>query len=140
MEHDHSYPHPQVQDDNPKCEDPEAPEEEPNQPNPLCTPSPVPQPAPRMPSPPAVNIPARPQHECRVPLRPGNVYGEQRHPIKQLQDIESASQWRQTVGEAFRPPQLDTLDHIPGGFPDTSAMASEEDVQKMCKEEGANLV
>ena len=38
------------------------------------------------------------------------------------------------------PQQTDTPDHIPGGFPDTSAMPSEEDVQKMCKEGGANLV
>ena len=35
---------------------------------------------------------------------------------------------------------MDTLDHIPSGFPDTSAMPSEEDVQKMCEEGGANLV
>ena len=44
------------------------------------------------------------------------------------------------VGEASRPQQMDTLDHIPSGFPHTSAMPSEEDVQKMCKEGGANLV
>ena len=44
------------------------------------------------------------------------------------------------VGEASRPQQMDTLDHIPGGFPNTSAMPSEEDVQKMCEEGGANLV
>ena len=35
---------------------------------------------------------------------------------------------------------MDTLDHIPSGFPDTSATPSEEDVQKMCEEGGANLV
>ena len=35
---------------------------------------------------------------------------------------------------------MDTLDHIPCGFPDTSATPSEEDVQKMCEEGGANLV
>ena len=35
---------------------------------------------------------------------------------------------------------MDTLEQIPGGFPDTSATPSEEDVQKMCKEGGANLV
>jgi len=87
-----------------------------------------------------VNIPARPQRERRVPLRPGNVYGERRHPVEQLRDIESASRWRETVGEAPRPPQPDTPDHIPGGFPDTSATPSEEDVQKMCEEGGANLV
>ena len=44
------------------------------------------------------------------------------------------------MGEAPRPPQLDTPDHVPGGFPNTSAMPSEEDVQKMCEEGGANLV
>ena len=87
-----------------------------------------------------MNIPACPQCECRVPLCPGNVYGEQRHPIEQLQDIESASRWRETVGQASRPPQPDTPDHVPGGFPDTSATPSEEDVQKMCEEGGANLV
>jgi len=87
-----------------------------------------------------VNIPACPQREHRVPLRPGNVYGERRHPVEQLWDIESASRWRETVGEAPRPPQPDTPDHIPGGFPNTSATPSEEDVQKMCKEGGENLV
>jgi len=87
-----------------------------------------------------VNIPARPQCECRAPLHPSNVYGEWQHPIEQLRDIESASRWRQTVGEAPRPPQPDTPDHVPGGFPDTSATPSEEDVQKMCQEGGANLV
>jgi len=115
VEHNHGYPHPQVQDDDPKREELEAPEEEPNQINPPCTPSPVPPPAPRTPSParnppplapqrpgraerhqnaprpPAVNIPACPQRERRAPLRPGNMYGERRHPVEQLRDIESAS-------------------------------------------------
>ena len=44
------------------------------------------------------------------------------------------------VGEASRPQQTDTPDHTPGGFPDTSATPSEEDVQKMCEEGGVNLV
>ena len=35
---------------------------------------------------------------------------------------------------------MDTPGHIPGCFPNTSTMPSEEDVQKMCKEEGVNLV
>jgi len=56
VEHDHGYPHPQAQDDNPRREEPQAPEEEPIQPNPPCTPSPVPPPALRMPSP-ARNLP-----------------------------------------------------------------------------------
>ena len=158
VEHDHGYPHPQAQDDDPKHEESQAPEEEPSQINPPRTPSPdVPPPAPRMPSlvrnppplapqcpgraercqnaphPPMVNLPQCPQCDHRAPLRPGNVYGERRHPVDQLWDIERASQWQQTVGEASRPQQTDTPDHIPGGFPNTSATPSEEDVQKMCK-------
>ncbi|KIM56666.1 hypothetical protein SCLCIDRAFT_132037 [Scleroderma citrinum Foug A] len=146
VDHDHGYPRHQAQDDDPKHEEPQAPEEEPREPNPPRTPSPdVPPPAPRMPSPnvprpPMVNLPQRPQRDRRAPLHPGNMYGEHRHPVEQLRDIESASCWRQTVGEASRPPQTDTPEQIPGGFPDTSAMPSEEDVQKMCEEGGANLV
>ena len=87
-----------------------------------------------------VNLPNRPQREHRVPVRPGNVYGERQHPVEQLRDIENTSRWRQTVGEASRPPQPDSPDNIPGGFPDTSATPSEDDVQKMCEEGGANLV
>ena len=75
-----------------------------------------------------------------MPVRPGNIYGERQHPVKQLQDIENTSRWRQTVGEASRPPQPDSPDNIPGGFPNTSATPSEDDVQKMCEEGGANLV
>ena len=87
-----------------------------------------------------VNLPQCPQRDHRAPLRPRNVYGERRHPVEQLWDIKSASRWRQTVGEASRPPQTDTPEQIPGGFPNTSATPSEEDVRKMCEEGGANLV
>ena len=114
-EHDHGFLHCPVQGDNQKREaTTPAPEEEPRQ-TPPRTPSPdVPAPAPRTPSParnlpplalecpgradrrqnaqrPMVNLPARPQRECRAPVHPGNVYGEQRHPVEQLRDIESAS-------------------------------------------------
>ncbi|KIM67821.1 hypothetical protein SCLCIDRAFT_106995 [Scleroderma citrinum Foug A] len=123
VDHDHGYPRHQAQDDDPKCEELQAPKEEPKEPNPPRTPS-----------------SDCPQHDCRAPLCPGNVDGERQHPVEQLWDIESASRWRQTVGEASRPPQTDTPDHIPGGFPNTSATPSEEDVQKMCEEGGANLV
>ena len=87
-----------------------------------------------------VNLPQHPQRDSRAPLHPRNVYGECQHPVDQLQDIESAFRWWQTVGEASRPQQMDTPDHIPSGFPNTSATPSEEDVQKMCEEGGANLV
>ena len=57
VDHDHGYPRHQAQDDNPKCEEPQAPEEEPREQNPPRTPSPdVPPLAPRTPSP-ARNLP-----------------------------------------------------------------------------------
>ena len=164
IDHDHGYPKHPAKDDNPKQEAPNAPEDELHQQQtPPHTPSPVPPPAPRMPSParnppplapphpgraeccqnaqrPLVNLPNHPQRERRVPVRPGNVYGERQHPIEQLQDIENTSRWQQTVGEASQPPRLDSPDNILGGFPDTSAMPFEDDVQKICEEGGANLV
>ena len=39
VDHDHGYPRPHTQDDDPKREESQAPEEEPNQPNPPRTPS-----------------------------------------------------------------------------------------------------
>ena len=164
MDHDHGYPKRPAKDDDPKQEAPEAPEDElHHQQTPPCTPPPVPPPAPRTPSParnppplappcpgraehrqnaqrPMVNLPNCPQRERRVPVRPGNVYGERQYPVEQLQDIKNTSRWRQTVGEASQPPRPDSPDNILGGFPDTSAMPSEDDVQKMCEEGGANLV
>ena len=129
MDHDHGYPKHPAEDDDPKQEAPEAPEDELHQQQtpPPRTPSPVPQPALRTPSPvrnppppappcpgqaehrqnmqrPLVNLPNRPQRERRVPVRPGNVYGERQHPIEQLRDIENTSRWQQTVGEASQPP------------------------------------
>ena len=102
VDHDHGYPCPQAQDDDLKREEPQAPEDEPKEQYPPRTPSPnVPPLAPRTPSParnppplalqrpgqaeccqnaphpPIVNLPQRPQHDRRAPLRPGNVYGEQ---------------------------------------------------------------
>ena len=163
VEHDYGFLHRPAQGNDQKCEATTlAPEEEPQQ-TPPHTPSPdVPALARNQPMPPStlqhpgpalhrqnaqrpvVNPPACPQHERRAPVHPGNVYGEWQHPIEQLRDIESASHWQRTVGEASRPPlqqqQLDSPDHVPGGFPDTSATPSEEDVEKMCEEGGANLV
>jgi len=136
VEHNHGYPHLQLQDDDPKHEEPEASDPPPSA---LQCPGQA-EHCQNVLQPLAVNIPAHPQCEHRVPLYPGNVYGEWQRPIEQLRDIKGASQWRETVGEAPRPPQPDTPDHVPGGFPDTSATPSEEDVQKMCEEGGANLV
>ena len=36
-----------------------------------------------------------PPQERNVPRRPGNVYGENRHPTDQLKDLEKQSRWEQ---------------------------------------------
>ena len=67
MDHDHGYPCHQVQDDDPKHKEPQAPEEEPKEPNPPRTTSPdVPPPAPRTPSPAWNPPPLAPQHPGRA--------------------------------------------------------------------------
>ena len=77
VDHDHGYPCHQAQDDNPKREELQAPEEEPKEPNPPRTPSPdVPLLAPRMPSlaqnppPLAPQHPGRAEHRQNVPRPP----------------------------------------------------------------------
>ena len=95
VEHDHGYPHSRAQDDNPKCKEPQAPEDEPKEQYPPRTPSPnVPPPALRTPlpvrspppsalqhpgqaechqnmsCPPMINLLQCPQHDHRVPCTP----------------------------------------------------------------------
>ena len=49
--------------------------------------------------PPQQSAPQRPQRTRKVPSRPGNVYGDDRHPVQQFQDMQRMRQWRQTVGD-----------------------------------------
>ena len=69
----------------------------------LCTPSPrrapLPLHGPQRPSQSAVPPKVRPQHECRVPKQPDNVYGDNRHPVEQVKDMEQRSCWHDIVGE-----------------------------------------
>ena len=94
-------------------------------PVPPCTPSP----RPAMPMPPALckqrptappaipPAPTRPQHECCVPYRPGNVYGDNQHPVEQVKEIEHKSHWRDIVGEPGPSHQLEP--QMPGNLPGT---------------------
>ena len=67
VDHDHGYPRHQAQDDDPKCEELQAPEEEPKEPNPPRTPSPdVPPLAPRTPS--LARNPPPPAPQCLAEL------------------------------------------------------------------------
>jgi transposase InsO family protein len=64
------------------------------------TPAPVPEqeevPADAPPPPPP---PRRSGRDRTVPSRPGNVYGEHRHPVQQFQDVQRLRQWKNTVGD-----------------------------------------
>ena len=43
--------------------------------------------------------PSRPVRERKVPVRPGNVYGESRHPVDIEKDIRRKKDWSKVVGE-----------------------------------------
>jgi hypothetical protein len=64
------------------------------------TPAPVPEqeevPAATPPLPPP---PRRSGQDRTIPSRPGNVYGENRHPVQQFQDVQRLRQWKNTVGD-----------------------------------------
>ena len=60
----------------------------------------TPSPPPRVPElPPTPQKPRRATRERRVPVRPGNVYGESRHPVQQFKEIEKQGEWKKIVGE-----------------------------------------
>ena len=100
-------------------------------------------------SPPAIPpAPARPQHECHVPHQPGNVYGDDRHPVEQVKEIERKSCWCDIIGEP-RPSHQPEL-QMPGNLPGTPVVPpahtpmppttsdSEDDVEQLCHEGGAD--
>ena len=161
MDHNHDYPHPQVQHDDLKRKESQAPEEEPKELNPPRTPFPdVPPPALRTSSParnlpppalqcpgqaehcqnvlcpPMVNLPQHPQCDCRAPLCPGNVYGECQHPINQLWDIKVSPDGDKQLVRPLGPNKWThwTI------FLVVSPTPLQRPVRKMCKEGGANLV
>ena len=80
---------------------PPSPPVPPHTPSP-CLAMPMP-PAPhnqRPAAPPAIPpAPARPQHEHCVPHQPGNVYGNDQHPVEQVKEIEHKLCWHDIIGE-----------------------------------------
>ena len=88
--------------------------------------------------------PARPQREHHVPHQPGNVYGNNRHPVEQVKEIEHKSHWHDIIRE----PRLSHWPEpqMPGNLPGTpiappahtptppTASDSEDDVEQLCCE------
>jgi hypothetical protein len=84
-----------------QSEVPQDPDEDLVPPPEHTSPSPAPVTEPeqeREPSPPLPPL-RRSGWERKVPSRPGNVYGEDRHPVQQYRDIQRLRQWRETVGD-----------------------------------------
>ncbi|KAH9015889.1 hypothetical protein EDB85DRAFT_1819591, partial [Lactarius pseudohatsudake] len=55
--------------------------------------------------------------ERRVPSRPGNVYGDDRHPVQQHRDVQRMRQWRNLVGDEpgrSQPPSTTRQRQFPG--------------------------
>ena len=101
-------------------------------------------------APPAIPpAPTCPQCECRVPHRPGNVYGDDQHLVEQVKEIECKSHWCDIVEEPRPSHQLEP--QMPGNLPGTpvappahtpippTASDSDEDVERLCHEGGADL-
>ena len=68
-------------------------------------------------APPPQLQPRRSGRERRPPTCPGNVYGEDRHPVQQFQDIQQMCQWKRTVGDVQGRSQPPTAWHqrqVPG--------------------------
>ena len=95
------------------------------------------------------SAPTCPQHECHVPHRPGNVYGDDQHPVEQVKEIERKSCWHDIIREPRLSHQLES--QMPGNLPSTpiappahtptppTTSDSKDDVEWLCHEGGADL-
>ena len=55
--------------------------------------------------------------ERRIPTHPGNVYGDNRHPVQQYRDVQQMCQWRDMVGDrrgCSLPPSAPCQSWVPG--------------------------
>ena len=70
----------------------------------------------REPTPPPP-LPRRSERERRIPTRPRNVYGDNRHPVQQYRDVQRMRQWRDMVGDRrgrSLPPSAPRQLRVPG--------------------------
>ena len=84
-----------------------------------------------------------------MPHWPGNVYGNDQHPVEQVKEIEHKSCWCDVVGEPRPSHWLEP--QMPGNLPSTpiappahtsippTASDSKDDVEQLCCEGGADL-
>jgi hypothetical protein len=65
----------------------------------------------------------RSDRQRKIPTRPGNVYGDNRHPTKIIKDVERSSKWKQMVENQPGSSSSENTPRqrqIPGEFPETS--------------------
>ncbi|KIJ58568.1 hypothetical protein HYDPIDRAFT_34042 [Hydnomerulius pinastri MD-312] len=121
---------------------------------PPCTPSPhgrpeefhTPPTAPQPSAPPA--LPRRSQRDRRVPTCKGNVYGDNRHPVQQFQDMENSRHWRAIVGDPGHLgrhtgsiPGPSSAPAPPAAAPaPTSDFELEDNITQLCQEGGVHLI
>ncbi|KAI9061363.1 hypothetical protein FKP32DRAFT_1576091 [Trametes sanguinea] len=79
----------------------------------------TPSPPPRVPEmPPTPKKPSRvPARERKVPVRPGNIYGEGKHPVQQFKEIEKQGEWEKIIGQKpgrSRAPGPSRSEQVPG--------------------------
>jgi len=144
VEGDPSLPRspPEEEDDVPEPVSPESPDWD----SPHVSPPRTPSPERRAPAPAPPNAPTtsrvRPQRTRRVPVKPGNVYGEGQHPVDILRDPQNKEGWRD-VEESVKRPKENTPPDVPvpgpsdqppppvcePSLPDVSPTPSEKDVE-----------
>ena len=99
---------------------PQDPDEDPAPPPERTSPSPAPESEPepeREPLPPPPPPLRRSERDRRIPSRPGNVYGEDRHPVQQYRDVQRLRQWQEIVSERrgrSLPPTAPRQRQVPG--------------------------
>ena len=90
--------------------------------------------------------PRRSTRETRVPVKPGNIYGEGKHPVDIEKSIRKTKDWRKVVEErASRPGRVEGPVPGPSHPPEEDPSSSEEEVQDSLEptseqEEEDNLV
>ncbi|KAI9066891.1 hypothetical protein FKP32DRAFT_1703571, partial [Trametes sanguinea] len=110
------------------------------------TPSPPPRvsempPTPKKPS----RVPAR---ERKVPVRPGNIYGEGKHPVQQFKEIEKQGEWEKIIGQKpgrSRAPGPSRSEQVPGNSsapspPSDIPAPSASGLAQLCQEGGVALI
>ena len=81
-----------------------------------------------------------PQRDHKVPLCPGNIYGERCHSTKQVQNVEHISKWKELTGGV--PPRSPSPEpNVPGAMPPApESPDSENEIEHITQEGEVDLI